>query len=190
MFFHKFHITSSKILENVCISRLRVNIFFPGSYGIFSLDRWDNSRQAIYQTLTYSYRGLIMKKLTIILICAVYWVLTGCAAVILGAGAGGGTYAYIDGELKRTYKAKYEETYRVCVSILDDLSQPITEETTDGVTTTLQTKRSDGTPMTIKVSIRERDWTEVGVRTGVVGFWKKDISKQFHKFVEERLISK
>ena len=126
----------------------------------------------------------------IILICAVFCVVTGCAAVILGAGAGAGTYAYIDGVLKRTYKAKYEKTYQVCVSILNDLSQPITEETTDGVTTTIQTKRSDGTPMTIKVTILEPDWTEVGVRTGVVGLWKKDISKQFHKFVEERLVSK
>ncbi|UCG09577.1 MAG: DUF3568 family protein [Desulfobacterales bacterium] len=72
--------------------------------------------------------------------------------------------------------------------MLNDLNQPITEETTDGITTTIQTKRSDETPMTIKVTILERDWTEVGVRTGVVGFWKRDISKQFHKFVEERLI--
>jgi hypothetical protein len=44
--------------------------------------------------------------------------------------------------------------------------------------------------MTIKVAIVESDWTAVGVRTGTVGFWKKDISTQFHKFVEERLISK
>ena len=44
--------------------------------------------------------------------------------------------------------------------------------------------------MTINVTILEHDLTEVGVRTGAVGFWKKDISKQFHKFVEERLTSK
>ncbi len=124
----------------------------------------------------------------IILICASYWMVTGCAAVIVGAGAGAGTYAYIDGVLKRSYQANYEKTYQVCLSILNDLNQPITEETTDGITTTIQTKRSDETPMTIKVTILERDWTEVGVRTGVVGFWKRDISKQFHKFVEERLI--
>ena len=69
-----------------------------------------------------------MKKLMIILVCVGYWGVTGCAAVIVGAGAGAGTFAYIDGELKRNYKAKYEKTYRVCVSILNDLSQPITEE--------------------------------------------------------------
>ncbi|UCG05634.1 MAG: DUF3568 family protein [Desulfobacterales bacterium] len=42
-----------------------------------------------------------MKRLLIILICAAYWMVTGCAAVIVGAGAGAGTYAYIDGVLKR-----------------------------------------------------------------------------------------
>jgi hypothetical protein len=131
-----------------------------------------------------------MKKLMIILVCASCSLVSGCAAVIFGAGAGAGTYAYIDGELKRTYNAEYEKTYRVCVGILNDLSQPITEEKTDGVTTTIQTKRSDGTPMTIKVTILKRDSTEVGVRTGAVGLWKKDISRQFHKFVEQRLISK
>ena len=95
---------------------------------------------------------------------------------------------YIDGELKRAYQANYEKTYQVCTGILNVLNQPIHEETTDGVQTTIKTERSDGTPMTIKVTILEPKWTEVSVRTGVVGLWKKDISEQFHKFVEERLI--
>ena len=121
-------------------------------------------------------------------IFASMWILTACAVVIVGAGAGAGTYAYINGELKRAYQANYEKTYQVCTGILDDLNQPVHEQTTDGVQTTIKTERSDGTPMTIKVTILEPKRTEVSVRTGWLGLWKKDISEQFHKFVEERIL--
>jgi hypothetical protein len=128
------------------------------------------------------------KILSALWIFASIWILTACAVVIVGAGAGAGTYAYINGELKRTYPANYEKTYQVCAGILDDLNQPVHEQTTDGLQTTIKTERSDGTPMTIKVTILEPERTEVSVRTGSLGFWKKDISEQFHRFVEERLV--
>jgi hypothetical protein len=44
--------------------------------------------------------------------------------------------------------------------------------------------------MRIRVIILEPEWTEISIRTGVVGLWKKDISKQFHEFIEERLVKK
>ncbi len=131
-----------------------------------------------------------MWRLSAILIGTCFLMVTGCAAVIIGAGAGAGAYAYIDGALKRSYPANYEKTYQVCSGILKDLQQSIKEESTDGLQTTIETERSDGTPMTIRVIIQKPEWTEVSVRTGVVGLWKKDISKQFHEFVAERLIKK
>ena len=115
------------------------------------------------------------------------WLITGCAAVIVGAGASAGTYAYLNGELKRSYQANYDNTYKACTGILRDLKFPIKKETTDGVKTTIETERSDGTPMLLRISILSSDWTEVSVRTGFVGLWKKDISMQFHEFIEERL---
>jgi hypothetical protein len=130
-----------------------------------------------------------MKKLPCIYLILACWIITGCVAVIVGAGAGAGAYAYIDGALKRSYQINYDKTYHVVTGILRDLKQPIKEEKTDGVKTTIETERADGTPMTIGVSIIDSNWTEVSVRTGVVGLWKKEISKQFHEFIEERLKS-
>ena len=115
------------------------------------------------------------------------FLLTGCVAVVVGAGAGAGTFVYSQGALKRSYEADYEKTYQVCVGLLKDLDQPILKETTDGVHTMIDTERSDKTPMTIKVTILEPGRTEVSVRTGTVGLWKKEISEQYHKFIEERL---
>jgi hypothetical protein len=67
------------------------------------------------------------------------------------------------------------------------LDQPILDKVTDGEKTTIKTERKDGTAQTIEVSIISPDWTQVSVRTGVVGFWKRDISEQFQEFVAERL---
>ena len=117
-----------------------------------------------------------MNRLSAILIFAVFFLVTGCAAVIIGAGVGVGTYAYVDGALKRSYPANYTKTYQVCLGVLSDLSQPVKHESTDGHQTTIETERSDGTPMTIRVIIQKPEWTEVSIRTGFTGLWKKDIS--------------
>jgi hypothetical protein len=121
------------------------------------------------------------------LITASAIILTGCVAMVVGAGAGAGAYAYIDGALKRSYAAGYEETYQTCLGILKDLNQPVTAETTDGLKTTISTQRSDQTPMTISITILDPGRTEVSVRTGTIGLWKKDISEQYHRFIEERI---
>ena len=127
------------------------------------------------------------KKFTVFLLLTCYCGLTGCAAVIIGAGVGAGAFAYVDGNLKRTYQAKFDQTLQVCLSILNDLNLPILEKVSDGEETTIRTKRADDTPMTIKIKIVSADWTEVSVRTGSFGLWKKDISEQFHEFIQERL---
>jgi hypothetical protein len=127
------------------------------------------------------------KNITAALLLLGIWLFTGCVAVIVGAGAGVGTFTYIKGELNRSYETKFDKTLQVCIDILDDLNQPIIEKVTDGEKTTIRTKRKDGTDQTIGVSIISVDWTQVSVRTGVVGYWKKDISQQFHEFIAERL---
>jgi hypothetical protein len=64
---------------------------------------------------------------------------------------------------------------------------PIREQTSDGVQTTIAAERQDGTPMTLKIKIIGLDVTEVSVRTGVVGYWNRDLSQQFQDFISQRL---
>jgi hypothetical protein len=111
----------------------------------------------------------------------------GCRSKIFGAGAGAGAYTYIKGELKRSYEVKYDRALDVCISILDDLDQPILEKTTDGEKTTIKTKKKDGTPQTIHIEIESVEWTQISIRTGVFGYWKREVSQQFHEFIAERL---
>jgi len=127
------------------------------------------------------------KRLIVVFPLLISWMIAGCAAVIVGAGVGAGTYTYIKGDLKRSYQVKFNEALNVCIGILDDLDQPIVEKTTDGEKTTIKTKRKDGSPQTINVAIESTEWTQVSIRTGVVGYWKRDVSQQFHEFIAERL---
>jgi hypothetical protein len=129
----------------------------------------------------------MFNKKTILPALLITWLITGCVALIIGAGVGAGTYTYADGELKRSYQAKFDKTLQVCIDILNGLNQPILDKVTDGEKTTIKSKRKDGTPQTIEVSIISLDWTQVSVRTGVIGYWDKAISQQFHEFIAERL---
>ena len=129
----------------------------------------------------------MLKRLYLIIVMAYLGVSTGCIALVVGAGAGAGTFAYVNGQLSRTYRANYQTTYEACKGILEDMKQPILEEKTDGTQTTISSQRFDKTPMTIIVRIIDPEWTEVSVRTGYVGVWKKEISEQFHEFVADRL---
>jgi hypothetical protein len=127
------------------------------------------------------------RKFAALFLISCFWLWVGCAAVIIGAGLGVGTYTYLKGDLKRAYNAKFDKTLNVCLSILTDLDQPILEKTTDGEKTTIRTERKNGSPQTISVSISSVDWTEVSVRTGGFGYWNREVSEQFHEFMAKRL---
>ncbi len=127
------------------------------------------------------------RKLAALFVISCFFLWAGCAAVIIGAGVGAGTYTYLKGDLKRAYNAKFDKTLNVCLSILTDLDQPVLEKTTDGEQTIIRTERKDGSPQTISVSISSLNWTEVSVRSGVFGYWKREVSEQFHEFIAERL---
>ena len=129
----------------------------------------------------------MLKRLYLLVVFAHVLMSTGCIALVVGAGAGAGTFAYVNGQLSRTYQASYEKTFAVVQDILSDLKQPVLEEKTDGTQTTIRSERSDETPLTVRISIIDPEWTEVSVRTGHIGVWKRQISEQFHKFIAERI---
>lgn len=118
---------------------------------------------------------------------ACWGLMSGCAALVAATGAGAGAYTYINGELARSYPAAYSRTLEVCTQILNDLNMPIKEQKSEGARTTIVTERKDGTPVTLNITIVGLDVTEVSVRTGMVGFWNRDFSEQFHDFIARRL---
>ena len=114
-------------------------------------------------------------------------IVTGCAAVLLGVGAGIGTFAYINGKLIRTYESEYHRTVRASRETLKSLKIPIKEEVSDELKTIIKAARPDGTPVTIEVARRDRNHTEVSVRTGGIGVRDKEVSMQIQGLINEKL---
>ena len=48
----------------------------------------------------------MLKRLFLLIAISHLLLTTGCIALVVGAGAGAGTFAYVNGQLSRTYQAK------------------------------------------------------------------------------------
>lgn len=120
-----------------------------------------------------------------ILFCGV--VACGCAAVVIGAGAGTGAAAYLSGEVTRTYESDYNQTVGVCIETLGSLEIPFTEKTADKLKTVIHARRADGTPVTVEVVRVGPGRTKVGIRTGVVGVTELNSSETIQEMIQARL---
>jgi outer membrane protein OmpA-like peptidoglycan-associated protein len=111
----------------------------------------------------------------------------GCAAIVVGAGAGAGTLAYFEGELKENYETDYDKTVKACSDALNNLKIPVIENPSDALQTIFKAERPDGTPVTVKAVRLNEQVTEVSVRTGVVGLWDKNVSIQIHESIRREM---
>lgn len=116
-----------------------------------------------------------------------FLMITGCAALVAGTAAGVGVYTYINGELKRSYPESYDKTVNICVETLEGLKIVILEKESDGIKATLKAKRTDDTPVTVKVLNIAPKITEVSVRSGYVGVWDKNVAELIHASIAQRL---
>ena len=114
-------------------------------------------------------------------------ILLGCAAFIAGTGAGAGVYTYVNGELKTSYQATFDETNQICIEVLKDLEMEIIDKTSDSIKAKIKARQTDGTPVTIKTAMRAPGTTEVSVRSGIVGVWDKKVSELIHASIAKRL---
>jgi outer membrane protein OmpA-like peptidoglycan-associated protein len=114
---------------------------------------------------------------------------SGCAAVVIGIGAGVGTLAYVNGRLIKTYPSEYHATVRAADDTLKHLKIPVTAKVSDELETTIKAARPDGTPVNIDIVRLGEKSTQVGVRTGKVGLWDKRVSAQIQDFIGKRVRS-
>jgi len=129
-----------------------------------------------------------MKKEAAILTILIGCLLTvGCAAFVVGAGAGAGVYTYMNGQLTRSYQAMFERTNQACVDTLKSLKIEIMEETSDGICSMIKAKRTDQTPVTIKTVMIAPKITEVSIRSGIIGIWDKKVSELIHASIAQSL---
>ncbi len=127
------------------------------------------------------------KKALSILLLVCFLGATGCAAVIVGAGAGAGVFTYLNGELIRTYQSAFDPTYNACESTFKRLKISIAEVNRSGIETTIKAKQIDGVPVTAKLVMIASNITEVSIRTGIIGVWDRKVSELIHAEIKQRL---
>ncbi len=128
-----------------------------------------------------------MKNFLIPLLLTYYLITAGCAALVIGAGAGAGVYSYVNGQFKRSYHATFDKTSQACTDALTSLKIVITDKTSDGIKAIIKARRTDETPVTIKVVMIAPEITEVSIRSGIVGMWDKKVSELIHASIAQRL---
>jgi hypothetical protein len=129
----------------------------------------------------------MLRKLFMPTIVAVALTTLSCAAFVAGTGAGVGAYTYVKGELQRSYQAPFDATVDACTAALSSLDIALLERKAGGMQTTLIGQRADGTPITVSVEMTAVNITAVGVRSGVVGYWDRNLSEMIHASIAQKL---
>lgn len=107
----------------------------------------------------------------VILFLFVSFLFSGCAPLIIGgaaAGAGAGTYYYINGELKTDYNASYDQVWKACektVAGMRGIDVVPTKEIAKGSITALINDEK----VKFHVTYKSKNVTTVAVRVGLIG---------------------
>jgi hypothetical protein len=111
----------------------------------------------------------------------------GCTAAVLatGAGLGVGTYAWIKGELKRTYPANFDAVWKASGDALQALEMPAVSQQRDALKGTVLAKRADGSDVRVEIKYLTDKTTEVGIRVGLLG--DRSASTRIHESIQSRL---
>ena len=104
-----------------------------------------------------------------LMFCAVSLLLTGCAALLVGAAAGAGGVAYVQGELKVTESVSLVVAQRAAEKALTDLKLGIQKRQADGLSGVLEARTSGDQKVTVKTKRIADKSTEIGIRVGVLG---------------------
>ena len=112
---------------------------------------------------------------------------SGCTAAVLatGAGIGAGTYAWMQGELKRTYPATFDRVWNAANDSLQALEMPVVSQQRDALKGTIMAKRADGSDVRVEIKYLTEKTTEVGVRVGLLG--DRSASTRIHETIQNRI---
>ncbi len=105
-----------------------------------------------------------------ILLIAIFF-LYGCAAALLGVGAGVGigTYKYIEGNLVRDYPLAYSNAWDTSNTALADLKISITSSSNEGDKGVIEGVRQNGKKIIVKLKDKGQNVTSIAIRAGILG---------------------
>jgi hypothetical protein len=94
---------------------------------------------------------------------------TGCAALMVGAGAGAAGTVYVMGKLEERVEASISKVQEATVAGLKDLNLPIHKNEGDKLSAQIESKTADDKTIWIKVNFVTESISELSIRVGLTG---------------------
>lgn len=113
--------------------------------------------------------------------------LSGCALMLLGAGAaaGVGAYKYVEGTMEKDYPRAMQPTYQACISAANTMGLRVAQQQYGPTESRIEAVQPPDTTVKIQLVARPNNITTVKVRFGLMG--NEDQSAYFHRLVMKNL---
>jgi hypothetical protein len=132
---------------------------------------------------------LTTRKCLLLLVMGVF-LLSGCAAAVVGgvaAGAGSGTYFYVNGELKTDYYYAFDKVWAACEKTVADMHgldvEPMKEIARGTINTVI-----DDEKVKFSVEYKSKNVTTVAIRVGMIG--NRLASQLIHDKIADNIVKK
>lgn len=102
---------------------------------------------------------------------------TGCAAVVVGGAAAVGSFTYVAGQLKKTYNADLDTSFRASLAGCESLGMPILDREKQLSQATIKTQDGDR-DVWITLKTQSSTTTEISIRVGYLG--DEQASRRIH----------
>ncbi len=118
---------------------------------------------------------MFAKMIKLVVVAGCILILTsGCSRKMFIAGAaatgiGVGTYAYVKGNLQRTYEAPMDKVWQATLDTIKEFDLTAESQRRDGFSGTIDGKMADNRSFQINLERKGPNSTEVGIRVGVFG---------------------
>lgn len=123
-----------------------------------------------------------MRTIALVLLLSV--TVSGCVAVVAGAGAAA-TYVWVRGNLETTFQHPLTAVEAATRTALEELDLVAIDGAVDGLKGKLSARMADGTKVSVRLKALDLESTEVSVRIGTLG--DKAASEQIMRYIDRQL---
>lgn len=105
------------------------------------------------------------------LLAAILALGNGCVLFVVGAaaGAGAGTYAYVQGELRETEAVPYDTANNATLAAMKDLGFAVVDNQRDALTTKIVARSTSDKKVYVTLNKQSATSTEICIRVGTFG---------------------
>ena len=119
-----------------------------------------------------------------LLVALCVFTMYGCALLVAGGAAAGGTYAYFNGQAEQEYNVGIQKTFDASLAACRDLGIMVEKQKLNGDSGKIVGKYN-GDRVSISQTLKADNVTKVSVRVGLLG--DEVISRKIHTAIENRL---